>query len=143
MCVWEFPRAQLAILRQPVAQAVEALGDFLARKIRHRLGAFIHFDARNDPLLLQHFDESATVASFLSNRFVKKNHAADKLSRSLRRKQNFPIRATVFLRRRNIDAFQSLLDRARTFIGCQDSLARGDQFFCYRFQIFASHVSLL
>ena len=91
-------RAQLPIFRQPVAQSVETFGDFLARKIRHRLGAFIHFDPGNDPLLLQRFDESATVASFLPNRFVKKNYAADEVSRSLSRKQNFPIRATVLFR---------------------------------------------
>ena len=91
-------RAQLPIFRQPVAQAVQALGDFLAREICHRFGALIDLDSRNDPLLLQRFDERATVASLLPNRFVKQDHAADKFVCTLGGKQNFPIRAPVLLR---------------------------------------------
>src|SRR5207253_5225580 len=43
---------------------------------------------------------------------------------------------------RDIDAFQSLLNRPRTFIRCQDPLARGDQFSCYSFQIVSFHSSV-
>src|SRR5207249_4266215 len=79
-------RAELSIFGQSLTQSVETLGNFLAGKIRHRLGAFVDFDAGNDSLLLEDFDKSATVASLLPNRFVKENHAADKFARAGRGK---------------------------------------------------------
>src|SRR6266487_5330073 len=136
-------RSQIPIFRQPLTQPVEPLGDLLAREIWHRLGAFVHFDAGNDPLLLEHFDKSATVASLLPNCFVKENYTADKFACTGSGKQKFAICATVLLCGRNINALQSLLDRPRTLIGCQDPLPRCDQFSCYRFQGFSTHNSLL
>src|SRR5437867_2766162 len=56
-------RAELSIFGQSLTQSVETLGNFLAVKIRHRLGAFVHFDPRDDPLLFQRFYETAPVAS--------------------------------------------------------------------------------
>jgi len=123
--------------------AIEALRDPFARKIRHRFSSLVHFDPRDDPLLFQRFDESSAVASLLSNRFIKQNYATDKFACTGRGKQKFTIRAPVLLRRSDIDAFQSLLDRPRTFIGCQDSLPRRDQLSCYGLQIFTFHCSLL
>jgi hypothetical protein len=70
----------LSIFRDPLAQSVKALGDFFARKIRHRLGALVHFDTGNDPLLFQRFYERAAVATLLANRFIKENYAADKVT---------------------------------------------------------------
>ena len=90
-------------------------------------------------LLLEHFDKTATVAGFLANRFIKQDYAADELPGAFRREQNFTIRAAIFFRRSNIDALQSLLDRAGTFIGCQNAFSRRDQFSRYGFQIFSFH----
>src|SRR5436309_4518271 len=136
-------RAELSIFGQSLTQSVETLGNFLAVKIRHRLGAFVHFDPRDDPLLFQRFYETAPVASLLPNRFVKENYTADKFACTGSGKQKFAICATVLLCGRNINALQSLLDRPRTLIGCQDPLPRCDQFSCYRFQGFSTHNSLL
>src|SRR5204863_134325 len=81
------------------------LGDFFLGEVCHWFGTFIHLDSGNDPLLLQRFDKSATFASLLPNRFVKENYTADKFAGTGGGKQNFPIRAAVLLRRRDIDAF--------------------------------------
>src|SRR6266516_2339262 len=66
-----------------------------------------------------------------------------KFTRAFGGEQNFPICAAVLLRRRDVDALQSLLNCPRTLIGCQDSFAWCDEFFCYRFQIFSFHNSFL
>ena len=73
-------RSQLPIFRQPLAQSVKTLRDFLAWEIGHRFGSFIHFNAGNDSLLLQRLDEGATVMSFLSNCLVEEDDPADKLA---------------------------------------------------------------
>ena len=99
------PRAKFSIFRQPVAQSVETFRDFFTRKIRHRLGALVHLDPRDDPLILQRLDESASVARLLSDRFVEQNHAADKFAGVLRGKQDLAICPPVFFCRRNVDAF--------------------------------------
>ena len=53
--------AELAVLGQPLAQSVEALGDRLARRQGQRLGAGVDLDAGNDPLTFEHFDQRGTV----------------------------------------------------------------------------------
>jgi hypothetical protein len=85
--------------------------------------------------------QNSVRPSLLPNRFIKQNHAADEFAGTVCGKQNFTIHPPVLLVRRHIDAFQSLLDRPRTFIGCQNPLARRDQFSCYRFQIVSFHAS--
>src|SRR6266566_9094445 len=136
-------RAQLPILHEPIAQPVEPFGDFLAGKICHRLSTLVHLDPRDDPLLFQGFYERATIASLLPDRFIKQDYAADEFTGAFGGEQNFPICAAVLLRRRDVDALQSLLNCPRTLIGCQDSFAWCDEFFCYRFQIFSFHNSFL
>src|SRR4030095_11786879 len=74
------PCSQLPILGQSLAQTIQTLSKFLARKIRHSLGALIYLDAWNDPLLFQRLYEGASVPSLLSNGLVKKDYAADKFA---------------------------------------------------------------
>jgi hypothetical protein len=45
--------AQAAVLSEPIAQAVEALGDLLVGRARQLLGARVDFDAGNDALVLE------------------------------------------------------------------------------------------
>src|SRR6059058_1381127 len=66
--------------------------------------------------------------------------AADESSGTIeKRLKSINVPSTVLLRRRDIDAFQSLFDGTRTFIGCQNSPARCDKLSCYTFQIFSFH----
>jgi len=75
-------RTELPIFGQSIAQSVKTLRDLFAGEMRHCLGAFIHLDAGNDPLLLQCFNESATITSLLPNRLVEENYTADKFART-------------------------------------------------------------
>src|SRR5207245_9279447 len=71
------PRAELAVLGESLAQAVEPLGDRLAFGKRERLGAGVDLDAGNDPLRLQQLWKWDAVGSLLSDRLVVEDHAAD------------------------------------------------------------------
>src|SRR4051812_10580978 len=134
-------RAKLPVFGQSLAQSVQTFRDFFSWKTSHGLGAFVHLDPWNDPLLLKHFNKTPPVAILLPNRFVEENHTADEFAGTFCSKQDFAIHPPVLLVRRHIDAFQSLLDGSRTFVGCQNALARYDQFSCYRFQIVSFHAS--
>src|SRR5262249_13333209 len=68
-------------------------------------------------------------------------HAANEVAGSFCGKQDLAIRPPVFLRRRNVNTLQAFLDGPRTFICCQNPLARGDQFSGYGFQIVGFHTS--
>ncbi len=57
------PRAELAVLRQPLAQAVEALGDLLARRAGQILGAGVDLDAGDDALAGEDLGERRPVAA--------------------------------------------------------------------------------
>ena len=77
--------------------------------------------------MLQRFNESATVASLLPNRFVKENYAADKFACTFGSEQDFPISAAVFFGRLHADRVEALLDGAGGFVGGKDALAGRDQ----------------
>src|SRR5207248_4278586 len=91
-------RSQFSVFCEPLAQSVKTLGDLLAWEIRHGLGALVHFNPSNDPLLLQRFYEGVTVASFLPNRLVEENHTADKFACASGGKQKFAICPPVLFR---------------------------------------------
>src|SRR5882757_279644 len=74
------PCSQFPVFGQSLAQSVKTLGNFFPWKIRHSLGAVVHFNPGYDSLILQCFHESAPIASLLPNRLVKENYAADKFT---------------------------------------------------------------
>ena len=74
------PRSEFPVFGQSFAQSVKTLGNFFPWKIRHRLGAVVHFNPGYDSLILQRFYESAPIASLLPDRLVKQNYAADKFT---------------------------------------------------------------
>ena len=74
-------RAELAVLLEPLAQAVEALGDLLAGRERERLRALVDLDAGDDPLPLEQLRERRAVGGRLADRLVVEDDAADVLAR--------------------------------------------------------------
>jgi hypothetical protein len=70
-------RAEAAVLDEPLAEAVETLGNHLVRGERQRLGALVDLDAGDDALVGEELRERRTVARLLPDRLVEEDHAAD------------------------------------------------------------------
>jgi len=70
-------RAERPVLREPLAESVEALGDQLAGCTGERLRALVHLDPGHDPLTRQQVRERRPVLGVLADGFVEKDHAAD------------------------------------------------------------------
>ena len=78
------PRAELAVLDQPLAQTVEAVGDELVGRLRERRRALVDLDAGDDALRLEDLRERAAVGGVLADRLVEQDHAADVVGRARR-----------------------------------------------------------
>src|SRR5690606_31631557 len=115
---------ELVVLGEALAQAVEALGDLLARAQRKILGAGIHLDARNDAELLQQLRERRAVGGGLANGLVIHDDAADVLFHARRGEQHFAVGAAQLLGAFHADGVKTLLDGTRAFVGGEDALAR-------------------
>src|SRR4051812_33765919 len=72
-------RTELAVLLEPPAQAVEALGDGLAFGERQGLRALVDLDAGDDALRLEQLGEGRSVGARLADRLVEQDDAADVL----------------------------------------------------------------
>ena len=136
-------RAQLAVLAQAVAQAVEALRDRLALGQGERLRALVDLDPRDDALALQKLRERRAVRGALADRLVEEDHAADVVLGPGGGEEHVAIRAPALLGRLDVDRVEALLDRAVALVGGQDSLARSDQRSGDRLELVLGHVRLL
>src|SRR6185312_7594571 len=118
------PRAQLVIFGQTLAQAVETLGDGVARKAGQRLGTAIDLDARNSARSLDQIDQLGAVRSALADRLVIENNARDVVLHGVRRtEKKLAVVATAVLGRLHLDGVEALLDGAGAFVGGEDTLA--------------------
>src|SRR5690606_9503170 len=70
-------RAELVVLLQARAQAVQAFGDHFARAAGQRLGALVDLDPREDALPGQVLRERHAVAGRLADGLVVEDRAAD------------------------------------------------------------------
>ena len=121
------PRAELTVVREPLAEPVESLGDRLAGEHRQRLRARVHLDARDDAHRGEQLGERRAVGRRLPDRLVEQDHAADVLGQPRRREEHLTVRAPVVLRGVEPDRVEPLLDRAGALVGREDALARCDQ----------------
>src|SRR5436190_1684101 len=115
-----------AVFDEPLAQAVEPLGDGLAAETGERLRAQVHLDTRDDPLLRQVLRERRAVPGLLADGLVVQDDAADRLGGAGGREQHFPIGAAMLLGRLQLDAIEALLDGAAALVRGEDPLAPGD-----------------
>ena len=117
-------RAQRMILRQTLAQTVEALGDHLARRASQRFRARIHLDARHGARLGDQLGQRRAVLGFLAQCLVIEDDAGYMLAhRRLGTEQHFaPVPAAVG-GRFQLDRVKALLDRAGGLVCRQNALA--------------------
>src|SRR6185437_12512372 len=86
-------RTEYAVLLEPVAQPVEAVGDRLAVGQRQRLCARIDLDSRNDPSALQQLRERRPVRGRLADRLVVEDYAGDEFFGALGREEQLAVGA--------------------------------------------------
>ena len=120
-------RAELVVLGQSLAKAVEPFGDRLAVGERERLRAGVDLDAGDDPLVFEHLHELGAVGGRLTDRLVEQDDAADEVAGARRGEQHLAVVATVGLVRLDADGVEPLLDRAAALVGGKDPLARRDE----------------
>src|SRR5260370_30171194 len=118
-------RAELVILNQAFAQAVETFGNRLALELGQRLGTGIDLDAWDDALLRQIFRKRRAVLRLLTNGLVVQDHAADVVRGARRREEQFAVGAAILLRGFDLDAVEPLRDGAGALIRRQNALVLG------------------
>src|SRR6266436_5569898 len=119
-------RAEPAVVAEPLAQAVESLGDGLAVETRERLRTQVHLDTGDDALLHQVLRKRRTLPGLLADGLVVQDDAADRLGGAWRREQHLAIGAAMLLGRLQLDAIEALLDGAAALVRGQNTLASGD-----------------
>ena len=119
-------RAELAVLLEPPAQPVEALGDLLAREERVVVRAGVDLDPGDHALRREHLGERRAVVRALADRLVVEDHAADGVLHPRRREEQLAVEAAVLLRRLDADRVEPLLDRPRALVRREDALVVGD-----------------
>src|SRR6185437_14061397 len=120
------PRSERAVFDEPLAQAVEPLGDGLAGEARQRLRAEVDFDARDDAVLRQVLRERSAIARLLPDRLVVEDHTADRLFRARGGEEQLAVTAAVLLGGVQPDGVEALLDGAAALVRGQNPLALGN-----------------
>ena len=115
------PGAQLVVLGEPLAEAVEALRDRLAGRAGQRLHTGVDLDPRHDALGGEELRERRPVVGLLADRLVEEDDAADELLHPLGREQEIAVGAPVRLGRLDRDRVEALLDRARRLVCGEDA----------------------
>ena len=121
------PRAELVVLLEALAEAVEAFGDGFALGSGKRLRALVDLDPRDDPAALEQLRERRPVRGALADRLVEQDHAADEFFDAFGREEQVAVTAPVLLGGFDADRVESLLDRAVALVRRQDSLAGRDE----------------
>ena len=96
------PGPQVAVGGQPVGQAVEALGDLLAREAGQAGGALVDLDPGDDALAGQDLGQGGAVGGRLAQGLVVEDDAADELGRPLGGEQQLAVGAAVLLGRLDV-----------------------------------------
>src|SRR5690606_1484348 len=125
--------AQLVVLGQTLAQAIEAFRHFLDFRGRtsQRLRAFVDLDAGDGSGCLDEVDERRAVLSLLTNGLVEQDHARNIVPHRLgRAEQHLAVIAPILLRVLDADRVEALLDGAGAFVGGQDALTGGHHGLC-------------
>ncbi len=120
-------RAELVVLREARAQAVEALGDLLLRVPGEVLRARVDLDPGDDALRTRAARRTACrrrPPGGSSRRRGSRRRCSS--SKPGRREEQVPVRAAVLLGRLDADRVEPLLDRARRLVRGEDALVVGD-----------------
>ena len=119
--------SEVAVLLEPLAQAVEAFGHGLALGVRERLRALVHLDARDDALRGEQLRERSPVVGLLADRLVEEDDPADVLLGAWRREEKVAVGAPILLGGLDADGVEALLDGAAALVGREDPFSLGDE----------------
>src|SRR3954454_11346920 len=88
---------ELFIFRQPIAQSIQPLCDFLSGVQRERLCALIDFYTGYDPTAREKSRERSAVTGALAQGFVKQDHPTDIVFNAFGGEKQFTVSSAVFL----------------------------------------------
>ena len=132
--------AELAILDQPLAQAVETFGDGLAGREGERLGALVDLDAGDRAGLLDHLDQRRPVLGLLPDGLVEQNDAGDAVGHRLGgAEQQLAVVAPAGFGGFDADGGKALRDRAAQLVGGENALAGRHHRLCHSVQLSEIH----
>src|SRR5690606_3177921 len=133
-------RAEAGVLLQAATQAIQALGDELARATGQRHRALVHLDAREDAGLGHDLRERHAVAGGLADGLVEEDGAGDVLPQVGRGQQHLAVGAAVFLGALHTDGVKPLPDGVVRLVDGDDALAGSDHRLGNFLEIFDAHV---
>ncbi len=120
-------RAEAIVLLEPLAEAVEALGDLLAGREGKVLGAGVDLDAGHRAGGLDQVDQRRAVLGLLSDGLVIEDDAGDGgLHRLVGAEQHLAVIAAAVLARLDAEGVEALGDGAAALVGGKDALALRD-----------------
>ena len=106
--------AEIAVLDEALAQAVEPLGDHLAGAERQRLRSLVDLDAGERARLLDDLGQRRAILGLLPDRLVIQDDAGDVFGHRLAgAEHHLAIVAAIVLGVLDADRVEALLDRAR------------------------------
>ncbi len=133
--------AEPPIFGEPLAQAVEAFGDHLARTERQGMRALVHLDAGERAGGLDDLDEGGAVLGLLPDGLVIEDHAGD-VAHALGAEQELAIVAAIVLGAFDADGVEALLDGARGFVRGENAPSRSHHGVGNAIELSKVHVSL-
>ena len=119
------------VVGDALGEAVEALGDQLARAEGQRLGAGVDLDAGQRARRLDDLGQRRAVLGLLADGLVVEDHAGDVILHGLGgAEQHLAVVAAAVGGALGLDRVEALLDGAGALVGGQDALARGHHGLC-------------
>ena len=120
-------RAQLVVLGEPFAQAIQALRDLLFPKPGERLRAPVDLDPGHHALVRKDLRQRRAVARALADGLVEQDDTAEVALDFGRGEQKPAVRQAVLLGRFDVDFTETLRDRRPALVGGKQPLAGLDE----------------
>ena len=131
--------AELFVLFQSPAQAVQSFGDDFTGKTGNIHRPLVDFDARHDAFFGKQLRKWRAIAHRRADRLVEQDYAADRFFDTFGGKKHFAVGAAVVVVGFYFDAVKSPFDGAHTLIGSQNPFAFGHHRLSDRFEFLFRH----
>ncbi len=119
-------RTHLGILRQPLAQTIQTLGNLLSGEGGKLLCAEVNLNAGKDSECAQSLSEGSAIVLLLVNGLIVKNDAADAFVEPRRLDNQLPLLAVGLRGLGNAPCGETLVAGSRALIDCKQAFAVGN-----------------
>ena len=108
---------------EALGQAIQSLGDQIARRAGKGCRALVHLDTGHDASAGQDLRQRRAVLGVLSERFLEQNHSAQELFGAGGRYQQRPVGAAGFVGAIDADSLEPLADGRQALVRRENALA--------------------